>query len=139
MTDKVEVTLEIDRILWDNAQDDLDMSPNDFFEYALTMYIFNEDEYSKLFRKGAKLYNDLNRIKDKMFNLEKDNRKNKSNEEAYVKSMITITRIHNELGYIGKNQLRKIANQNNLNHSDLIRYVERNTDYTITNFGDLPK
>lgn len=139
MSKKIKVTLEIDEILWDTAKDDLDMSPNDFFEYALTMYIFNDDEYSKLFRKGAKLYKDLLKIKDKMFNLEKSNRKNKSNQEAYDNAMITVSRIHSGLGYIGKNQLRKIANQNNLNHGDLIRYVERNTDYKITNFGDLPK
>ena len=139
MTGKINITLEVDKVLWDNAQDDLDMSPNLFFEYALTMYIINNDEYSELFRKGAKLYSELDKIKDKMFNLENDNRKNKSNQEAYDKSMITINRIVGELGYIGKNQLRKIANQNNLNHSDLIKYVERNTDYTITNCGDLPK
>ena len=139
MTGKINITLEVDKVLWDNAQDDLDMSPNLFFEYALTMHIINNDEYSELFRKGAKLYSELDKIKDKMFNLENDNRKNKSNQEAYDKSMITINRIVGELGYIGKNQLRKIANQNNLNHSDLIKYVERNTDYTITNFGDLPK
>ena len=59
--------------------------------------------------------------------------------KAYDNAMITITRIYNELGYIGKNQLRKIANQNNLNHTDLIKYVRKNTDYEITNFGDLPK
>lgn len=138
MGDKIEIKLSVDKMLWENAQDDLDMSPNLFFEYALTMYIFNDDEYSKLFRKGAKLYSELDRIKDKMFNLEKNNRNNVSNEESYNTAMITVNRIYNELGYIGKNQLRKIANQNNLNHSDLIKYVERN-GYKVTNFGDIPK
>ena len=103
------------------------------------MYVFNDDEYSSLFKKACKHYKELNNVKNKMYLLEKKNRSNKDNQKAYDNCMVTVDRIHNALGYIGKNQLRKIANQNNLNHNDLIRYVSRLEGYTVTNFGDLPK
>ena len=64
--------------------------------------------------------------------------KNKNNQEYYDSAMITVNRLYDKQGYIGKNQLKAIANRNNLNHIDLIYYVE-NLDYKVTNFGALPK
>lgn len=139
MTEKTKVTLEISKELYIASKDKLDMSLNDFIEYSLSMYIFNDDEYSTLFKKACKHYNELNNVKNRMYALERKNRSNKDNQKYYDKAMVTVTRIHNRLGYIGKNQLRKIANQNNLNHNDLIRYVSNLDGFTVTNFGNLPK
>ena len=136
MVKKIE--LEIDEMLYNVAQQKLDMTLSEFLEYSLSMYIHQDDEYSTLFKKGAKLQNDFNNIRKRMYELEKRYDENKDNQEYYDKAMITVDRIYSELGYIGKNQLNKIANQNNLNHVDLIHYVE-NLQYKVTNFGALPK
>ena len=139
MSKKTKIVLEISEELYHTSKDKLDMSIDDFLEYSLSMYVYNDDEYSALFKKACKHYKELKNAKDKMYLLEKKNRMNKDNKKSYDEAMITVSRIHSRLGYIGKNQLRKIANQNNLNHNDLIRYVTRLDGYTVTNFGDLPK
>lgn len=136
---KIPIKINIDEELYKASKDKLNMSLDEFVDYSLTMFIHQEDEYSRLFQKGAKLQSELNKLQKRMLELEVRNDENKNNQEYYDKAMITVNRIHNELGYIGKNQLKKIANNNNLNHIDLIHYVERLDDYNITNFGDLPK
>lgn len=136
---KIKTEIHIDEELYHNSINKLDMSLSDFVEYSLSMLIYNDDKYSKLFQKGCKSYNDLLNFRKKLYALEEKNNRNKSNQEAYDNAMISILRIHDKIGYIGKNQLRKIANQNDLNHMDLIEYVKRNTNCEIRNFGGIPK
>lgn len=139
MSHKSRITIEINTDLYLSAKDKLDLSIDEFVEYSMSMFVHNDDEYSKLFSKGCKTYTELQKIKARMYKLELKNRKNEDNQEAYDNAMETVNRIHSNMGYIGKNQLRKIANQNDLNHDALIKYVSDLGIYDIRNFGGLPK
>ena len=106
------------------------MSPNLFFEYALTMYLQHEDSYAKLFYDGAKHYSELKKIQEKMQRMDSNDPKN---NESYNKAMVTVERIHSNLGHIGKDKLRKIAVDNDISGADLINHTI-SLGYTVTNF-----
>lgn len=133
MSNKTEITVHINKDLYLNSKNYLDMSLDSFIEYCLSLYISSDDNYAKTFKKGCKLYNELDKIKQKLYEIEK-----KNDEEDYTDALVTINRIHDKLGYIGKNQIRKVAHNYDLNPKNLIEYLSKN-DYTITNFGDAPK
>ena len=136
---KRKLEIEVDEILYLSSKDKLDMSLDEFIEYSLSMYLNNTDEYSLLFQKACEHYKNYKNTIQKMNKITQNNRQNKYTQQNYDTAMITVNRIHGRLGYIGKNQIRKIANQNNLNHVDLIRYVEKQGIYDVRNFGDSPK
>lgn len=132
MSDNIEVTVKINKDLYLNSKNYLDMSLDSFIEYSLSLFIKSDDNYARTFKKGCKLYNELDKIKNKLYDLE--NKK----EEDYTDALITIERIHTKLGYVGKNQIRKIADNYDLNSKNFIKYLEKN-GYNVTNFGDAPK
>ena len=93
----------------------------------------------KLMKKASQLQSELNQIQGRMYKLQNKNKENNNNQELYEKAMVTVNRIHNELGYIGKNQIRRIANQNELNSEHFLRYVQKQEDIIVKNYGALPK
>ena len=130
---KQEISIEEDLLLI--AKNKLTMSLDDFIEYALSMYVQHDDKYARLFYKGAKHYSELKKIQDKLHAMDNKEEKNNSHEQA----MTTITRIHDKLGYIGKNQIREIANNNDLSPTELINYVESLDEFEVMKFGAAPK
>ena len=126
------ITLEIDENLFLRAKNELNMSLDDFVEYALTMYLQHEDKYAKLFYEGAKKYSELKQIQDKMSKL--DSTAVYEDSESYERAMETIERIHKAHGHIGKDSLRHIANYNNISPNNLIKHVNSLGEFNITNF-----
>lgn len=135
---KIEATITVDEDLWLRAKDELDMSRSEFVDYALTIFLVEDSEISRLMKKGAKLQAELNQTIGRIQSLENKNN-GKDNRKSYEELMPTVYRIHNVLGYIGKNQLRKLASQNEVNPSGFIRYVEKQEDIVVKKYGDLPK
>lgn len=137
---KKEIIVNVDESLYLSALDNMDMSFDEFIEYSLVMYMnASDDEYSRLFRKGAKFFKEFNDIKEKLYALNsRDVSCLNTESKEYLQSMDTINRIYHSLGYIGRNQIRKIANQNNINPNQLLKHLEEN-EYIIENFGAMPK
>lgn len=137
---KKEILVNVDESLYLSALDNMDMGFDEFVEYSLIMYMnASDDEYSRLFRKGVKAFNEFNNIKEKLYSLQSRDDENFNTEsKEYQQTIDTINRIHSSLGYIGRNQIRKIANQNNINPNKLIKHLE-DTGYNIENFGAMPK
>ena len=111
MSDKEKISVKINRDLYLNSKNYLDMSLDSFIEYSLSLYIQSNDNYARLFKRGCKLYNELDKIKNKLYDLE--NKKN--DKEDYTEALITINRIHDKLGYVGKNQMVEI---------EFVRYLQ---------------
>lgn len=132
---KVNQEISIDQELLLHAKNNLSMSLDDFIEYCLSMYLQHDDKYARLFFEGAKHYTELKKIQEKIHSL--DNTKN--DEDSYNQAMDTIMRIHSKLNYIGKNQIRDVANNNNLSPTELIKYVESIGDFEVRKFGAAPK
>ena len=130
---KHEVCIDQDLLL--HAKNELPMSLDDFVEYCLSMYLQHDDKYAKLFFEGAKHYTELKKIQDKIHAL--DNKKDDDNSQE--QAMATLRRIHSKLHYIGKNQIREVANNNGLSPNELIKYVESLGEFEVRKFGAAPK
>jgi succinate dehydrogenase/fumarate reductase flavoprotein subunit len=136
---KIKKTIMIDEQLWLAVKDELNISLGEFVEQSLRLFTGEDTEMSSLMKKGTKLQSELNQIQGRMYKLMNKNKENRHNQELFDNAMDTIQRIHDKLGYIGKNQLRKIANQNEINADDLIRYCQKKPEIIIKNYGALPK
>lgn len=135
---KIKKEIEIEEQLLLRAIDELPMSVDEFIEFSIRTYLQQDSKTSVLLKKAVTLQNELNRITDKLYKEQTRNR-NIDNTESYMKAMETVYRIHNELGYIGKNQLQDIANRYDFNVFDWVHYVEGKEDITVRNFGAIPK
>lgn len=136
---KIKKTILIDEQLWDSVKNDLDISLGEFVEQSLRLFSGEDTEMGKLMKKASQLQSELNQIQGRMYKLQNKNRENNNNQELYEKAMVTVNRIHSELGYIGKNQIRRIANQNEINSEHFLRYVQKQDDIIVKNYGALPK
>lgn len=135
---KVKKTITIDEQLWLKGTTELPITMNEFIEYCLIWYLGTDTKSGRLLKKAVELQDELNIIVGKL-SKEYDKKKNVDNVTEYQKAMETVYRIHNKLGYIGRNQLEKIGNQNNFNVIDWMSYVGQQEDIIITNYGALPK
>ena len=138
LTDKIEVVITIDEYLWNLAKDKLNMSRSEFIEYALRLYLREDSNVSRVFKKGINLQVELDKVTNRLYSLENKN-KTKYNEREYSEAMETVYRINDVLGYVGKNQLKKIANQREFNVNQWLRFVEKQDGIVIKNYGELPK
>lgn len=138
LTDKIEVVITIDEYLWNLAKDKLNMSRSEFIEYALRLYLREDSNVSRVFKKGINLQVELDKVTNRLYALENKN-KTKYNEKEYLEAMETVYRINDVLGYVGKNQLKKIANQREFNVNQWLRFVEKQEGIVIKNYGELPK
>ncbi len=135
---KIEVKLNVEEHLWLLAKDKLDMSGSEFLEYALRLYLREDSQISKLFKKGIKLQMELNKVTSRMYKIQNKNKVD-VNIEDFENAMDTVYRIQDVLGYVGKNQLQKIANQKDFNMNEWFLYVQNKEGIVVKNYGELPR
>ncbi len=58
--------------------------------------------------------------------------------DGYTKACNAITRIHDNIGYIGKNQIYTFSSIWNCNKSELLDFCKTN-NYTVKNYGAVPQ
>jgi tRNA U34 5-carboxymethylaminomethyl modifying enzyme MnmG/GidA len=138
LTKKIEVKLNVDEHLWLLAKDKLDMNGSEFLEYALRLYLREDTQVARLFKKGIKLQMELNKVTARMYKLQNKNKSN-INIKEFESAMETVYRIQDVLGYVGRNQLMKIANQREFNNDEWINYVQSKEGIIVKNYGELPK
>lgn len=138
MPKQIEVKLNVDEHLWLLAKDKLNMSGSEFLEYALRLYLREDSQVSRVFKKGIKLQSELDKVSARLYKLENKNAKN-INFDEFKEAMDTVYRIHEVLGYVGKNQLKNIADQREFNYNEWVRYVESKEGMIVKNYGELPK
>ena len=135
---KQEIKVKIDEDLYSQSKEKLKMSFSEFVEYCISLYINADDQYSQIFKNACDSYNKYLRYREKLHKLEKNNFTNENNLTEFKQAIDTMNRIHDKIGYIGKNQIRNIATRNDLNPNTLIHYAEEH-EYDVRNFGDSPK
>lgn len=136
---KKEHTIIIDDQLWLKAYNELPLPINEFIENCFRWYLGTDTKNSRLLKKAVKLQSELDKVVDKIYKEQNKKNINIDNTQEYLKAMETVNRIHNELGYIGRNQLEKIGNQHNFNINDWIKFVQNQENIKIENYGALPK
>ena len=135
---KKTVTISVDENLWELAKDKLPCSRSEFFENQIKLYLDIDDPESKIVEKISKKENEINVLKDKLCEIRKEKQLRLEVTNVFDDAMITINRIHDNLGCVGRNQIRNIAHRYDIPAKDLENHIV-SLGLTVVNFMEVPK
>ena len=135
MTDTI--LIEIDSDLYEKASQKTD-NVQEFIEEQLHTLVLDEfsEEHDVLVEISEKM-EELKELETKLVKL-RENRLGRVNSKLVNECMVVISRIHENLDMIGKNQIKSIAKRNNVPYDVLLEYVEKN-GYNIVNYTGVSK
>ena len=135
---KKTVTITVDENIWELAKDQLPCSRSEFFENQLRLYLDIDDPEAKIVEKISKKENEINVLKDKLCNIRKEKQLRLESKHVFDEAMGTINRLHDNLGCIGRNQIRGIARRCDVPSVELEKHCE-GLGLNIVNFMEVPK
>lgn len=135
---KKTVTITVDENIWELAKDKLPVSRSEFFENQLRLFLNVEDPEAKIMEKIAKKENEINVLKDKLCHIRKEKQLKLESENVFDEAMITINRIHDSLGCIGRNQIRGVARRCDVPGNELEKHCV-DSGLNVVNFMEVPK
>lgn len=138
MSKKKSVTLTIDETLWELAKDKLPISRSEFLETQLQHYLNVDDPEQKLIEKISSTKSELNALEEKLCNLRKQKKLELKNSSLFDDAMIPIMRLHSNLGFVAKNQIRNIAHNFDVPFDGLLNHC-KSEGLRIENYYELPK
>jgi len=134
---KKTVNITLDEHIWDLAKDVLG-NRSAWIEKQLRIALNEEDDEAQIMKKIQKKENEVNVLKDKLCKLREKKAKQLQVDGIFDKSMVSINRIHSKLGFVGKNQIRKIAKVNDVPSRELIDFcLEQGLN--LVEFYEVPK
>ena len=136
MTDTILV--ELNSELYEKASQKVD-NVSDYIEQQLRLLIDDDftDEYDVLVELSEKM-EEIKELEARLTNLRKHRMRKVTNTDMFDECMVVITRIHDNLDMIGKNQIKSIAKRNNVPYDALLEYVKKN-GYNIVNYTGVSK
>ena len=135
---KKSVTITVDENIWELAKDKLPCSRSEFFENQLRLYLDIEDPEAKIVEKISKKENDINVLKDKLCTIRREKQLRLEASNVFENAMVTINRLHDRLGCVGRNQIRNIARVNDVPALELEEHCEA-LGLNVVNFMEVPK
>ena len=136
MTDKVSI--EISKDLYIKASQKVD-NVTSYLEVQLMVLVNDEfgDEY-QIMKEISNKINEIQELEARLSNL-RDNRVNQViDNRIFEEAIVTIARIHDALGMIGKNQIKSIAKRNSVPYDALLSYVEEK-GFNVVNYTGVKK
>ena len=126
--------IEIDADLYKEASTRVE-NISQFIEQQLTILVNDEfNEEFQLLNELSQKMDEIKEIETRLTRIRKRRIQRVSNDELYEDVLVTINRIHDNLGMIGKNQIKSIAKRNNVSYDGLLDYLKKNGEYEIVNF-----
>ena len=135
---KKTVTITVDENIWELAKDQLPVSRSEFFENQLRLFLNVEDPEAKIVEKITKKENEINVLKDKLCHIRKEKQLKMEAENVFDEAMIIINRLHENLGCIGRNQIRSVARRCDVPALEIEEHC-KSLDLIIVNFMEVPK
>ena len=134
---KKSVTLTIDSIIWEQAKEKLPQSRSEFVEEQLRKAIgLSDDKETELRKKIAKHQDEINVLESQLCKIREERLKNeKQDNDEYGNAMDTVYRIHERLGFVGKNQLKNISKQQQVSFDVLVGCVI-NEGLNLVNYAE---
>ncbi len=119
------ISIEIDCEMYNQAKEKVD-DIQVFIEEQLTLLINDDfsDEYEVLSELNEK-FEEIRELEDKLVSLREKRNEKIDDTLLFEDAMTTIMRIHENLGMIGKNQIKQIAKYNHLPYVSLLKFVQR--------------
>lgn len=124
-SNKINVTIRIDKDIWELAKIMLPCSRNAFIEKQLKNYVDSIDEIKQLEQEIEEANQSLAIKQEKLNYLKEIRERNNRNKETINKAMETVFNIVQEHGEISESQITYIANHNNINRSVLVGEINK--------------
>ena len=98
-------------MIWEQAKEKLPQSRSEFVEEQLRKAIgLSDDKETELRKKIAIHQDEINVLESQLCKIREERLKNeKQDNDEYGNAMDTVYRIHERLGFVGKNQLKNIS------------------------------
>ena len=135
---KKSVTITVDENIWELAKDQLPCSRSEFFENQLKLYLDIDDPEAKIVEKISKKENEINALKDKLCNIRREKQLRLKQTNVFDDAMVTINRLHENLGCVGRNQIRNVARRCDVPALELEKHIVE-SGLTVVNFMEVPK
>ena len=130
--------ITIDDNKWEALNHIVTGSRSAWIERQIDIALNVEDEEAKLLQKIEKLDNQLNVAKDKLCQIRQAKKEKLEAANVFDKCMVSLERLHDNLGCIGKNQIRNIARINDVPALELEEHcIEQGLK--VVNFMEVPK
>ena len=121
---KKSVTLTIDSMIWEQAKKKLPQGRSEFVEEQLRKAIgLSDDKETELRKKIAIHQDEINVLESQLCKIREERLKNEKQDNEYGNAMDTVYRIHERLGFVGKNQLKNISKQQKVSFDVLVGCV----------------
>ena len=135
---KKSVTITVDCDVWEEAGNKLD-SRSEFCESQLRLFLqLDNDKEDELLQQIQDKRDEINVLEDKLCAYRKERLTNAQNNLVFADAMVSINRLNDKLGCVGKNQIKRIAKSNGVPFDLLLEHC-RSCDLNIVNYGDVPK
>ncbi|WP_405285995.1 hypothetical protein [Methanobrevibacter sp.] len=136
---KRSVSITVDCEVWEEAGSKLD-SRSEFCENQLRLFLeLNNDEEDQLLEQIQSKREEIYVLEDKLCAFRKDRLSKAKKKPVFDDAMVTVNRINNRLGKIGKNQIRKIAKSNQVPFDLLLENCRVTDGINIVNFAEVPR
>ena len=120
---KKKISLTIDEELWDDANHRI-KNKSKFVEKVLKSYLYGDtSEEEELVEEIENLTSQLEILKGRLCSLREARKKSLTNDESFEAPMMTLSRLHDALGYVGDNQIKKFARIHNVDERSLKKHI----------------
>ena len=130
---KINVTIRIDKDLWELAKMVLPCSRNAFIEKQLTSYLHSIDEISELEKEITQDKQDLQAKEEKLKHLKDIRALNDKNEGKIKQAMTTVFNIIQEHDEISQKQIMFIARRESISEEVLTKEIKKHK-FKITKY-----
>ncbi len=135
MSDRIAVTVMVDPDVWRASKNKLSVTRSDFINEQLCIAIdAADDEETVLRNEIIDLQNEINVKESRLCKLRAERLENERKEGMFDEVMVTVDRIIDRNGFIGKDQLRNISKQRDVAYNSLLNHV-LDLGYDVQNYG----
>ena len=136
---KKSVSITIDCDVWEEAGSKLD-SRSEFCENQLRLFLeLNNDEEDILLEQIQNKREEICVLEDKLCAFRKERLNKVKQKPIFDDAMVSINRINDRLGKIGKNQIKNIARANKVPFDLLLENCRVDGSLNIVNFAEVPR
>ena len=135
---KKTVCITVDEEIWEEAGCKLG-SRSDFCENQMRLFLeLNNDAEDELLQQIQEKRDEINVLEDKLCAYRKERLSEVQDSLILDQPMVSINRLHDNMGQVGKNQIKMIAKRNGVPFDLLLEHC-RVSGLNIVNFGEVPR
>lgn len=142
---KKNLTIAIDSNIYNEAIKipELDKLVEEFLKHKLLLASEHELELvnniNSLKKESDKINNKINNLIEELYSIRFNKKDYLYDETIFDNSMISLSRIHENVGHIGKDKIREFAVRDHVPFDGLLNHIVTNTDFIVQEYTNIPK